>query len=112
MSKVEIEIPDDKWFFGKLKIRPLNKQLCVVIRSQKSVPIICFYSKANDQFVICDSIRRGYSQIDNCQTFSSEIVDWNWVEWWKPLGLPGVDYKFDEEIEAWKILDIEQEDIR
>ena len=112
MSKVEIEIPDDRWFRGEWQFRPRNKQLCVVIRSQNPVPIICLYSKANNQFVIADSIKRGYSQIDNCETFSSEIVDWNWVEWWKPLELPEVDYKLGEEMEAWKIWDAKQEDTR
>lgn len=28
MSKVQIEIPDDRWFRGEWEIRPHNKQLC------------------------------------------------------------------------------------
>ena len=31
MSKVEIKIPDDRWFPGEYEIRPQDKQLCVVI---------------------------------------------------------------------------------
>ena len=31
MSKVEIEIPDDRWFRGERDFRPKDKQLCVVI---------------------------------------------------------------------------------
>ena len=31
MSKVEIEIPDDRWFRGEWRVRPQDKQLCVVI---------------------------------------------------------------------------------
>lgn len=31
MSKVEIEIPDDRWFRGEWEIRPQDKQLCLVI---------------------------------------------------------------------------------
>ena len=31
MSKVEIEIPDDRWFRGEWDFRPQDKQLCVVI---------------------------------------------------------------------------------
>ena len=31
MSKVEIEISDDRWFSGESQIKPQDKQLCVVI---------------------------------------------------------------------------------
>ena len=31
MSKLEIEIPDDRWFRGEWDFRPQDKQLCVVI---------------------------------------------------------------------------------
>lgn len=77
------------------------------MRCRKPIPVICFYAKGNDQFVIADSIKKGYSQIDNCQTLSCEIVDWNWVEWWKPLELPYRTNKSDEEIaeKAFEIIE-------
>lgn len=31
MSKVEIEIPDNRWLRGEWQIRPKDRQLCVVI---------------------------------------------------------------------------------
>ena len=31
MRKLEIEIPDDRWFRGEWDFRPQDKQLCVVI---------------------------------------------------------------------------------
>lgn len=31
MSKVEIEISDDRWFRGEWDFRPKDKQLCVAI---------------------------------------------------------------------------------
>ena len=102
MSKVEIEISDDRWFRGGLDFRPLDKQLCVAMRCRNPLPAICFYAKENDQFVIADSVKKGYSQIDNCQTLSCEIVDWNLVEWWKPLGLPAdVEERVLAEVEKW-----------
>ena len=42
MSKVEIEIPDDRWFRGEWEIRPQDKQLCVVITNiGNRNPLIC-----------------------------------------------------------------------
>ena len=39
MSKVQIEIPDDRWFRGELDFRPQDKQLCVVITNENVVTI-------------------------------------------------------------------------
>ena len=48
MSKVEIEIPDDRWFRGEWDFRPQDKQLCVVIHKYGSqTPWIYQYRKAD-----------------------------------------------------------------
>ena len=42
MSKVEIEIPDDRWFLGEWEFRPKDKQLCIVIPNiGNKNPLIC-----------------------------------------------------------------------
>lgn len=42
MSKIQIEIPDDRWFRGEWQIRPYDKQLCVVIPNiGNKNPLIC-----------------------------------------------------------------------
>lgn len=44
MSKVENENLNDKWFRGEDKIRPQDKQLCVVI-IKELLPIVCQFRK-------------------------------------------------------------------
>ena len=48
MSKVEIEIPDDRWFLGEYELRPKDNQLCVVIHKYGGqTPWIYQYRKAD-----------------------------------------------------------------
>ena len=48
MSKVEIEIPDDRWLRGEWEIRPQDKQLCVVThKNGGQTPQIYQYPKAD-----------------------------------------------------------------
>ncbi len=43
MSKVEIEIPDNRWFRREYQFRPKDKQLCVVINKTTGIPMIGIY---------------------------------------------------------------------
>lgn len=43
MSKVEIEVPDDRWLRGEWQFRPQNKQLCVVINKITGIPMVGIY---------------------------------------------------------------------
>lgn len=97
------------WISSESRIYPQDKKLCIIMRSEKSEPVICFFVKAANQFVIIGSIKKGHSQIDNCQTFSCETVGWNGIEWWKPLELPDGNHKLLEEIELFKFHDIEEQ---
>ena len=92
MSRVEIEIPDDRWFRGEWQIRPQDKQLCVVILNQGSkIPRIFQYREdMNNDFCFFD--------IENCVDY----FEWKCVNRWKPLGLPAdVNERIVAEIEKW-----------
>lgn len=50
MSKVQIKIPDDRWFRGGWKFRPQDKQLCVII-SEKYITEIGMYDEKHNRFL-------------------------------------------------------------
>lgn len=97
MSKVEIEIPDDRWFRGEWQFRPQDKQLCVVIHKYGyQTPWIYQYRKAdwlhpkNDYF------------LDVSEEWNPSFLEWCGVDRWKPLGLPeDVNDRILVEIEKW-----------
>ena len=107
MSKVEIEIPDDRWFSGEWQIRPQDKQLCVVLLKDDLFPRIYQWNKEID----CgDRIFRGYFTDVSSTKVLMEIgevtEDWHiymeLVDRWKPLGLPAyVNERVLAEIEKW-----------
>ena len=44
MSKVQIEIPDNRWFRGEWDFRPQDEQLCVVVLKKIiKFPRICLF---------------------------------------------------------------------
>ena len=46
MSKIQIEIPDNRWFRGEWDFRPQDKQLCVVIPKWcDGLPMIAQYRR-------------------------------------------------------------------
>lgn len=105
MSKVQIEISDDRWFRGEWQFRPQDKQLCIVIFKEGSkIPKIFQYRKDLD-FDLC------FLDIENCIDYfeyeiapdASECYDvWECVDLWKPLGLPAdVNERVLAEIEKW-----------
>ena len=90
MSKVEIEIPHDRWFRGEWEISPQDKQLCVVITNE-NVVTICQFRKREKLIGDC------FLCIDK-----SRYISWLFVDCWKPLGLPeDVSERVLAEIEEW-----------
>ena len=104
MSKVKIEIPDDRWFRGERQIRPQDKQLCVVINKTTGIPSIGLYlehvllseyfcQEIHDCFFVdvfkYNSEKQTFCPMDN-------------VDRWKPLELPvDVNERVLAEIEKW-----------
>ena len=77
MSKLEIEIPDDRWFQGEWKFRPQDRQLCVVIFIDGGVRILQY---RKDE-------KHGQQEILHSLSLPTYFT-WNIVDRWKPLGLP------------------------
>ena len=90
MSKVEIEIPDNRWFRGEWQFRPQDKQLCAVITNENTVTI-CQFRESEELIGDC------FLCIDK-----SRYISWMFVDRWKPLGLPSdVNERVLAEIEKW-----------
>ena len=109
MSKVEIEIPDDRWFRGEWQIRPQDKQLCVVIPNvgNKNL-LICQWRWRTHNHVgmnaFCDISERFYHERFGIieEYFRPEYLGMGNVDRWKPLGLPAdVNERILAEIEKW-----------
>lgn len=107
MSKVEIEIPDDRWFRGERDFRPKDKQLCVVIHKYGGqTPQIYQYRKAdwlhpkNDYFL--DVSEKWNLDSLGIDEWEPSFMEWWGVDRWKPLGLPeDVEERVLTEIEKW-----------
>ena len=109
MSKVEIEIPDDKWFWGEMEIRPQDKQLCVAINKITGIPMVGIYLEnvsidryssetSNYFFDVIEAMEFQIMQRSEAPGFL-EMED---VDRWKPLGLPSdVNERILAEIERW-----------
>lgn len=109
MSKVEIEIPDDRWFRGEWQIRPQDKQLCVVIDNVTGIPMIGMFlknvrldkysSKREDYFFdVIQAMEFKRMFRNNTPSFISLYK----VDRWKTLGLPeDVNDRILAEIEKW-----------
>ena len=99
MSKIEIEIPDDRWFLGEWEFRPKDKQLCVVIPKGLTPEIMIWkvFKNTNLYFIGIHFI--------NDEGFRRNIPDilfGNLIDRWKPLGLPAdVNDRVLAEIEKW-----------
>lgn len=109
MSKVEIEIPDDRWFRGEWEIRPQDKQLCVVINKVTGIPMVGIYLEnvAIDRY----SSETSNYFFDVIEVMEFQIMqrlegpgflEMENVDRWKPLGLPSdVEERILAEIEKW-----------
>lgn len=109
MSKVQIEIPDDRWFLGEWEIRPQDKQLCVVIPNIGSrFPMICQWRFGTHNHVgmdaFCDISERFYHERVGIieEEFIPDYYGMGNVDRWKPLVLPpDVEELILLEIEKW-----------
>ena len=109
MSKVIIEIPDDRWFRGEWRFRPQDKQLCVVIPNiGNKNPLICQWRWGNHNHVgmdaFCDISERFYHESMGIieEEFIPDYYGMGNVDRWKPLGLPAdVNERIVNEIEKW-----------
>ena len=105
MSKVENEVPDDKWFRGEWRFRPRDKQLCAVIFNKViQPPLICLFLEKDCVFLDIHSIKKRCSKTDKHEekTVSYITMNWDGVDRWKPLWLPeDVEERILEEIEKW-----------
>lgn len=103
MSKLEIEIPDDRWFRGEWEIRPHNKQLCVVIlkrddRIKKNLLIMQWVASDTKESGGC-FVEISANKTDKCKRY---YVGMYFVDRWKPLGLPAdVNERVLAEVEKW-----------
>ena len=89
MSKIQIEISDDRWFRGEWQFRPQDKQLCVVI-IDSIVRILQYRTNFFGTNGILHSL--------DMPTYYS----WLRVDRWKPLGLPtDVEERILAKIEKW-----------
>lgn len=98
MSKVQIEIPDDRWFRGEWQTRPLDKQLCVII-PKEYITEIGMYDERHDRFLRVNTTSTVRELFGNTKHYSAwvHITD---VDRWKPLRLPAnVGESVLEEIE-------------
>lgn len=104
MSKVQIEIPDDRWFRGEWQIRPQDEQLCVVIPKAGEFIGIYQYRKPEKYFnrsrFVDVSTEFVYRYMGN-DSYPEHIFIED-VDRWKPLGLPAdVNERVLAEIEKW-----------
>ena len=97
MSKAEIEIPDDGWFHRECKIRPQDKQLCVIIPKDDMIPRIYHYRDGCFYEVLDVLILKNIGIDTKCIEAEYGMQD---IELWKPLGLlPDVNKRIMSEIE-------------
>lgn len=103
MSKVEIEIPDDRWFRGEWDFRPQDKQLCVVIPKWcDGLPMIAQYRRKSVDGVDCFHILETMSLISRFQPSDIKYQAISHIRFWKPLWLPAdVEERVLAEVEKW-----------
>ena len=100
MNKVEIEIPDDRWFSGEWDFRPQDKQLCVII-PKEYITEIGMYDEKYDRFLRMNTTSTVRELFGNTKYYSA-WVNMRDIDRWKPLGLPeDVNERVLAEIEKW-----------
>lgn len=100
MSKVEIEIPDDRWFRGEWQFKPQDKQLCVII-PKEYITEIGMYDEKYDRFLRVNTTSTVRELFGNTKYYSA-WVNMRDIDRCKPLGLPqDVNERILAEIEKW-----------
>ena len=103
MSKVEIKIPDDRWFRGEWRVRPRDKQLCIVIpRWCDGMPMIAQYRYKSVDKLDCFHILGTMFHISYFRPSDIKYQAMSHIRFWKPLGLPAdVEERILAEVEKW-----------
>ena len=100
MSKVEIEIPDDRWFRGEWDFRPQDRHLCVVI-PKEHITEIGMYDEKYDRFLRVNTTSTVRELFGNTKYYSA-WVNMRDIDRWKLIGLPeDVNDRILSEIEKW-----------
>lgn len=100
MSKVEIEIPDDRWLRGEWDFRPHDKQLCIII-PKEYITEIGMHDEKCDRFLRMNTTSTVRELFGNTKHYSAWIHMAD-IDRWKPLRLPAnVGESVLEEIEKW-----------
>lgn len=100
MSKIQIEIPDDRWFRGEWRVRPQDKQLCVII-PKEYITEIGMYDEKYDRFLRANTTSTVRELFGNTKHYSA-WVNMRDIDRWKPIGLPkDVNECILSEIEKW-----------
>lgn len=100
MSKVQIEIPDGRWFWGEWQFKPQDKQLCVII-PKEYITEIGMYDEEHNRFLRVNTTSVAREPFGNTKHYSAWIHMTD-IDRWTPLGLPAdVNYRILEDIEKW-----------
>ena len=100
MSKLVIEIPDDKWFEAGGPVKPAHGEICVIIYATSKTPEIAQYvnrpyrlskDREPDQGFFIDVGGIWYENAMGCSEINEGYINWGIVERWKPLGLTQED---------------------
>ena len=108
MSEVSIFIPDDGWFQSDCNVKPIDKQLCVVIhRYGNPSPGIYQFRKADwlhskSDYFFDVAEKWGLDNVECSEEWIPSFATFDIIRCWKPLGLPANDNKrLLMEIEKW-----------
>ena len=100
MSKVEIEIPDGRWFRGEWQFKPQDKQLCVII-PKEYITEIGMYDEEHNRFLRVNTTSVVRELFGNTKYYSAWIHMTD-IDRWKPLGLPeDVNERILAKVEKW-----------
>ena len=111
MSKVQIEIPDDRWFFEGCNTKPYDNQLCIAINKITGIPMIGMYLKniLVDKYSYSTKISDCFFDVIEAMKFyivhRSEapiFLSMENVYCWKPLRFPSdANDRIYKELNKW-----------
>lgn len=108
MSEVSICIPDDGWFQSDCNVKPIDKQLCVVIhRYGNQSPGIYQFRKADwlhrkSDYFLDVAEKWELDSVERTEEWNPSFATFDIIKRWKPLGLPSKDNeRLLMEIEKW-----------
>lgn len=76
MSKVELNLPADKWIAGSSDERPKDKQICMVITSGKTIEVCQYRKNMHDMKELLYKLS------------IPVYFSWSIVDYWQPITLP------------------------